>query len=422
VVFSGTGKGTLTVSNPDNLDFETLAARAGAHRSVAGARATASALSPSTTYTYDSISAVHAALAPEPEGFAYSRNANPTVAAFEEVLAELEGAEEVVAFGSGMAAIHAVFVGLGLEAGDSVTVASDLYGATRSLLNILAAFEVSAHYVDILDAETLERALSETRSRLLFIESLSNPLLRVPDVPALVETAHRARALVAVDNTFATPFLFRPIEHGADVVVHSATKYIAGHGDAMAGIVAGSRGSASRVRAIRTSTGGVLSPFDAWLAIRGVKTLPVRFSRQCESALAVASWLEDRPWVERVYYPGLATHPQHSRASQLFRGRFGGVVAFDLRANKEDTLSFLDALSVIGTGTTLGDVVSLALYPPLASHRFLDPEQQRKAGIGESLVRLSVGLESVEDLKSDLKRAAQRVGILEPGAVGSSRP
>ncbi len=408
------------MEHPGQLDFETLAAHAGAHRSTGETRATSSALSPSTTYTYDSIADVHAALGPDPQGFAYSRNSNPTVATFEEVMAELEDAEEVVAFGSGMAAIHSVFLGMGLEAGDSVTVATDLYGATRSLLSLLASFDVSAHYVDIMDIRAVESALKSARSRLLYLESISNPLLRVPDIEALVEVAHRHRAVLVVDNTFASPLLIRPLQHGVDVVVHSATKYIAGHGDVMAGLVAGTASTARRVRAVRTGSGGILSPFDAWLAMRGVKTLPLRVARQSDSALEMAQWLEGCPWTRRVYYPGLASHPQHERAAELFGGRFGGVVAFDLSGNRETTLAFIDSLRIIGSATTLGDVVSLVLYPPLSSHRMLDPNELQAVGIGDSLLRLSVGLESVRDLKADLHQAALAVGISQTETAASS--
>jgi cystathionine beta-lyase/cystathionine gamma-synthase len=390
----------------DRLHFETLAARAGAHAPAGEATATVGPLSASTTYTYDSIDRVHAALGPDPDGFAYARNSNPTVAAFEETMAALEGAESVLAFGSGMAAIHAAFLGIGLEAGDSVVVASDLYGVTRSLLSHLMSFEIAARYVDILDLEAVDRALAESHAGILYLETISNPLLRVPDLAACIEIAHRHRARIVVDNTFATPFLLRPIELGADIVVHSATKYIAGHGDVMAGLVASDRSFGKRIGAVRTAMGAVLSPFEAWLALRGLKTLPLRLTRQSESALELARWLDVQPWTERVYYPGLPSHPQHAVARRQFGDLFSGMVAFDLVANRESTLRFVDTLSLIRPATTLGDVVSLVLYPPESSHRTLTPEALREAGIGEGLLRFSVGLENVEDLRNDLQHAA----------------
>jgi cystathionine gamma-synthase/methionine-gamma-lyase len=389
------------------LDFETLAARAGAHTPAGEATATVGPLTASTTYTYDTIERVHAALGPDPEGFAYARNGNPTIAAFEEAMASLEGAESVVSFGSGMAAVHAALVGVGLEAGDALVVASDLYGVTRSLLTQLLSFEIASHYVDILDLDAVDRILASTGARILYLETISNPLLRVPDLRACVEIAHRHHALVVVDNTFATPYLLRPIELGADVVVHSATKYIAGHGDVMAGLVATNRSLGKRIAAVRTGMGAVLSPFEAWLALRGLKTLPLRVARQSESAHALATWLEGQSWVERVYYPGLPSHPQHETAHALFGELYSGIVAFDLRCGREDTLRFVDALRLIRPATTLGDVVSLVLYPPMSSHRTLTPDGLRAAGIGEGLLRFSVGLESVRDLRDDLQQAAR---------------
>jgi cystathionine gamma-synthase len=390
----------------DRLHFETLAAHAGAHAPAGDATATVGPLTASTTFTYDSIDRVHAALGPDPDGFAYARNGNPTVVALEETMAGLEGAESVVAFGSGMAAIHAAFLGGGLEAGDSVVVASDLYGVTRSLLTQFMSFEIASHYVDILDLEAVERTLSESHARLLYLETISNPLLRVPDLRACIDIAHRLRALIVVDNTFATPYLLRPIELGADIVVHSATKYIAGHGDVMAGLVASDRSFGKRVVAVRTAMGAVLSPFEAWLALRGLKTMPLRVTRQSESAFELARWLDAQPWTERVYYPGLPNHPQHAIAGDLFGELYSGMVAFDLTADRETTLRFVDALSLIRPATTLGDVVSLVLYPPESSHRTLTPEGLREAGIGEGLLRFSVGLENVDDLRDDLRHAA----------------
>jgi cystathionine beta-lyase/cystathionine gamma-synthase len=378
------------MGEPRALEFETVAARAGAHRAIGDVVSTVGPLTASTTYTYGSISDVHAALGPDPTGYAYARNTNPTVMAFEEVLAALEGAEQVVAFGSGMAAIHAAFLGIGLEAGDSVVVASDLYGVTRSLLSLFTSFDITATYVDILDLNAVDSVMLQTGARALYFESISNPLLRVPDVRACIDIAHARRALVLIDNTFATPYLLRPLELGADVVIHSATKYIAGHGDVMAGVVASNRSIGKRVAGIRTGTGGILSPFEAWLGMRGIKTLPLRVERQCESALAVATWLQGRPWVEHVYYPGLETHAQRRVASELMGGRFGGMVAFDVRADQDGALRFVDALELIAPATSLGDVVSLVLYPPLSSHRSLSSSEQRAVGIGEGLLRLSV--------------------------------
>ena len=396
-----------------SLGFETRAAQAGGRTRVAETVSTVAPIAASSTFTYDSVDEVHAALASGGEGYAYSRNANPTVASLESVLASLEEADAVVAFGSGMAAMHTAFVSVGLEAGDSVLVASDLYGVTRSLMVHLQQFGIEHSSVDILDLEHVERALERTNARVLCFESISNPLLRVPNIGELVRIAHAHRALVIVDNTFASPYLFQPIKLGVDLIVHSATKYVAGHGDVTAGYVATNRSFAKRMRETRTVIGSVLSPFEAWLTIRGVKTLPLRMERQCASAAEIANWLQNQEWVSRVYYPGLSGGEEQEHARRWFGARYGGMVAFDLRADEPGTLRFMDALEIITSATSLGDAMSLILYPKLSSHRTLPPSDRQRAGIGDSLLRLSVGLEAPEDLIRDLERAASRAGITE---------
>ena len=392
-------------------DFETLAAHAGIGMRLGDATATVAPISASTTYSYDSVEEIHAALGPDPKGYAYARNANPTVVALEQTAAALEGAEQAVAFGSGMAAIHAALLGIGIETGDTVVVASDLYGVTRSLLAQFEAFGVETRYVDILDLEEVERVVAETRARALYFESISNPLLRVADVGRLVEIGRTHRAVTLIDNTFATPYLLRPSELGIDMVIHSATKYIAGHGDVMAGLVVSNASLGKRVSQARTAHGSVLSPFEAWLTLRGIRTLPLRMQRQCDSARSLAEWLMEQEWVEQVHYPGLPSHRQHALAARLFEGRFGGMVAFELRADQRGALAFIDQLELITAATSLGDAASLVLYPPLTSHRNLSPDGLRRSGIGEGLIRLSVGLESPRDLCQDLEQAAEQAQV-----------
>jgi cystathionine beta-lyase/cystathionine gamma-synthase len=396
-----------------SLGFETRAAQAGGRTRVGETVSTVGPIAASSTFTYDSVDEVHAALASGGEGYAYSRNANPTVGMLEAVLASLEGTDEVVAFGSGMAAMHAALMSTGLETGDSVLVASDLYGVTRSLMVHLQQFGIEHASVDILDPAEVERTLERTGARVLCFESISNPLLRVPDIGELVRLAHAHRARVIVDNTFASPYLFRPAEIGVDLVVHSATKYVAGHGDVTAGYVASNRSFAKRMREIRTVIGSVLSPFEAWLTIRGVKTLPLRMERQCESAASVADWLQTQAWILQVHYPGLRGGYEREHARRWFGDRYGGMVAFDLRADEPATLRFMDQLEIITPATSLGDAMSLMLYPKLSSHRTLSPSDRQRAGIGDSLLRLSVGLEAPHDLIHDLERAAMRAGITE---------
>lgn len=398
-----------------SLDFVTLAAHAGLGMRVGETISTVPPIDASTTFTYESVEAVHNALTPEAQGFAYARNANPTVVALERAMAPLESAEDVVAFGSGMAAIHAALLAPGLQAGDTVVAATDLYGVTHSLLAQLAPLGIETRYVDALDLAAVEAALP---AKILYFESISNPLLRVADAAGLIELGHRHGATVIIDNTFASPYLFRPLEIGADLVLHSATKYIAGHGDVVAGLVAGDEGLMRRVRSIRTATGGILSPFEAWLTLRGLRTLPLRMDRQSDNALAVAEWLQAQPWVERVYYPGLPQHESHQAARRQFHGHYSGMVAFDLAADQPATLRFMDALRLITPGTSLGDVESLVLYPPLSSHRTLTPQQMRTYGIGQGLVRLSVGVESPRDLTADLQGAAHSAGLRREVSAG----
>lgn len=395
----------------DRLDFETRAAQAGIRVRVGDTVSTAPPIDPSTTFTSESIADVHRALEPDGEGFAYARNANPTVTLLESALRGLEGAGDVVAFGSGMAAIAGAISALQLWPGDSVLAATDLYGVTRTYLTQLAQYEISTHYVDVFDLAAVESALQESGARALYVESITNPLLRVPDIAGMAAVARRHNALTLVDNTFASPYLFRPLEVGADVVIHSATKYMAGHGDVTAGVVAASASLGRRVRDVRSVQGGVLSPFEAWLTLRGLRTLPIRMSRQCETAAELAAWLEGESWVGRVYFPGLPHHPEHGTAREQFGSRYGGMVAFEVAGDREATLRFIDCLKVIIPGTSLGDVESLVLYPPLSSHRGLSDAERESMGIRESLVRLSVGLESANDLRRDLAGAATRAGL-----------
>jgi cystathionine beta-lyase/cystathionine gamma-synthase len=393
------------------LHFETIAAQAGLRMRVGDTISTSPAIDPSTTFTYETVSDVHAALEPEGSGFAYSRNANPTVVALEDAIAPLEAAEEVVAFGSGMGAIQATLSGLQLWPGDVILSSGDLYGVTRGLLTQLGQYEIETRFVDVFNLDAVSDALRGTRARVLYFETISNPLLRVPPAADLIQLAREHGAACIVDNTFASPYLCRPLELGADVVVESASKYIAGHGDVISGLVATSRSLGRRIRDARTFAGGVLSPFDAWLTMRGVRTLPLRVERQCATALWLARALCERAWIRTVHYPGLPGHPQHELAARQFGDRYGGMLALELAADRGSTVQFMDSLRLITPGTSLGDVESLVLYPALSSHRTLSTDELARAGIGEGLVRLSVGIEHPEDLLADLDRAARESAL-----------
>jgi len=362
----------------------------------------------SVVYLYDQVDALHRILAGERAGYVYSRYGNPTTAALEEAVATLEGGDCAVAFASGMAALHAALLATGLRSGDTVVAARDLYGVTHTLLTeILSPLGIRTRFVPIARDEEVIAALEEERPRLLLLETMSNPLLVVPDLPLLAEAAHRVGAQVLVDNTFATPYLLRPLEHGADLVIHSLTKYLAGHDDVLGGVVVARSGQAAALRRQVQVVGAVLGPNEAWLAHRGLKTLALRMRAHCENAARVASWLAEHPRVRRVYYPGRPDHPQHAVAARLFRpGAFGGMVSFELaEGTPEAVLTFMERLRLVLPGTTLGCIHSLVLYPARSSHRALTPEQRAAWGIGEGLVRLSVGIEDVEDILADLEQA-----------------
>lgn len=361
----------------------------------------------SSTFLYPNLDQIDAALGGAEDLFVYTRYGNPTTQALEIAVASLEEQEAALAFGSGMAALHATLLSC-VEAGDRIVAARDLYGQTITLLRVLLnSLGIETIFVDTLDLEQVEQALRQHQPRVVLCETISNPLLRVTDVPELAQLAHQYAATLIVDNTFATPFLFRPGPLGADYVVHSATKYLSGHGDVTAGIVATSADRRWELNEINKTIGSILGPFEAYFVLRGLKTLPLRMQRQCENALRIANWLVEHPAVEGVYYPGLPTHPSYRTASRLLPpGLYGAMVSFDIRgADREKVFRFLSALKLIVPATTLGDVFSEILYPAMASHRGLAPEQRRALGIGDGLVRLSVGIEDVEDILSDLDQA-----------------
>ncbi len=365
----------------------------------------------SVVYLYDEVDALHRILAGERPGYVYSRYGNPTTAALEEAVAILEGGECAVAFASGMAALHAALLAAGLRSGDTVVAARDLYGVTYALLTeTLAPLGIRTRFVQVGRNEEVIAALEEERPRLLLLETMSNPLLVVPDLPLLAKAAHRVGAQVLVDNTFATPYLLRPMEHGADYVIHSLTKYLSGHDDVLGGIVVTREEQAGPLRRQAQVGGAVLGPNEAWLAHRGLKTLALRMRAHCENAARVASWLAEHPRVCRVYYPGRPDHPQHAVAARLFRrGAFGGMVSFELvEGTAEAALAFMERLRLVLPGTTLGCIHSLVLYPARSSHRTLTPEQRTAWGIGEGLLRLSVGIEDVEEVIADLEQALHR--------------
>jgi cystathionine gamma-synthase/methionine-gamma-lyase len=341
-------------------------------------------------------------------GYVYHRYGNPTITALEQAVASLEGTEAAIACASGMAAIHLTLLTAGVRSGSNVLAASDLYGGTYALLTrVFRAQGVHIDMVDTTDMEALGAAIAQTRPTTVLVETTSNPLLKVTDIPAAAELAHAAGASLIVDNTFAAPCLYSPAADGADYVVYSATKYHGGHGDAMGGLIAASARNCQTARELEKLVGGTIGPNEAWLILRGMKTFILRARQQCQNASAIARFLSSHPRIERVYYPGLPTHPQFTLARRLLPGDlYGGIVSFEIKgAHQEQVFRFMDTLRLIAPATSLGDVYSLILYPTHSSHRALSEEERQRVGIRPNLLRLSVGIEEPSDIIADLAQA-----------------
>ncbi|HEY7910144.1 MAG TPA: PLP-dependent aspartate aminotransferase family protein [Thermomicrobiales bacterium] len=407
----------------DGMAFATRAVHAGERPPHPDYTPVVTPIYPGSSFAYDDMQVVDDIFAATREGYAYTRYGNPTNSAMEDAVAALEGTEAAIGFGSGMAALHGAFLGTSVQAGDTVVASRECYGATTTLLQgYFARLGIRTTFVDALDLAALEAAVRREQPKFVTFETVSNPLLHVADGPAITEIAHRAGALVVVDNTFTTPVLMRPAQWGADMVVHSSTKYLGGHGDVTAGVVATTSALRHQLYEINKAIGGILGPFEAWLVLRGLKTLPLRVERQCASAAKVAEWLTTHPAIAHVNYPGLASHPQHALMERLsLTGESGGMISFDIAgADKAAAFRFMEALRLCVAATTLGDVYSLVLYPPMSSHRSLTPEQRAAIGIGDGLIRLSVGIEAVDDIIADLDQALGKVGSRQQ-AAGSRR-
>jgi cystathionine beta-lyase/cystathionine gamma-synthase len=365
----------------------------------------------SVAFDYRSAAEQDEVFGNERPGYVYGRYGTPTTAALEIALAELEGTAAATCFASGMAAIAAYVDACAVASGGRVVAQEDIYGQVRALFERwIRERGAKIVFVHATDPAKVEAALREAPTSLLYVEAVSNPLLRVTDIAGLAKLAHANGATFAVDATFASPVLLRPAELGADVVIQSLTKYVNGHGDVMAGSVAGSAEVAKAMRDRTILDGAYLPPHEAWLCIRGMRTLELRVRRQCESALRVARHLDQHPKIARVRYPGLPDHPQHSLAKRQFGGLFGGVVTFDLKdATKPAAFRFLDALQLAASATTLGDLFSEVLYPAISSHRRVAPEERARLGINEGTLRLSVGIEDPDDILADLDGALAKV-------------
>jgi cystathionine gamma-lyase len=341
------------------------------------------------------------------KGYEYSRTQNPTRMAYERCVADLESGTHGFAFASGMAATGTILELV--DSGSHILAMDDLYGGTRRLFSGVRerSAGVKFSYIDLSDINAAEAALRDDTA-MVWIESPTNPLLKLADLKAIAALAKKSRALVVVDNTFATPYLQRPLEMGADIVMHSATKFINGHSDMVGGIVVtGQEHLAKRLAYLQNSIGAVAGPFDSFLALRGVKTLDVRMERHCASAMRIAEWLEQDGRVERVLYPGLPSHPQHALAKQQMPG-FGGIVTFFIKGDLANARVFLERCQVFSLAESLGGVESLVDHPAIMTHASVPPEERAKLGISDTLIRLSVGIEAVDDLIEDLDQALRK--------------
>jgi cystathionine beta-lyase/cystathionine gamma-synthase len=389
--------------------FQTRAVHAGERLPRGDYTPVTTPIVPTVGFCYDNLDEMEAIFAGERPGWVYPRYGSPTVAAFEAAAADLEGGEAAFAVSSGMAAVHLALLAAGVRAGSGVVGALDLYGATFTMLGSLFQEQgVRVELVDAGDMAVVEAALERTRPAALLVESISNPLLKVADVAGLAGLADRYNTRLLVDNTFATPCLFNPLARGADYVIHSATKYLGGHGDVLGGVVVTSSENWQKLFELNKMIGSVLGPFEAWLVLRGLKTLPLRFNQQSANAIELVSWLSSHPSVSRIHYPGLPEHPQHDLARRQFGGRFGAMLSFEIEgAGRPEAFRFMEKLCLIQPATTLGDVYSLVLHPASTSHRGLSAEERLRVGIPESLLRISTGIEDVQDLIKDLEQALE---------------
>jgi O-succinylhomoserine sulfhydrylase len=387
-------------SDLEGMSVDTLAVRAGQIRT--GELEHSDAIFPTSSFVYASAAQAAARFGGDEPGNIYSRFTNPTVQAFEARLAAMEGGERCVATASGMSAILATCMAL-LNAGDHVICSRGVFGTTNVLFQkYLARFGVETSFVKLTEQGEWESAV-RPETRMIFIETPSNPLCEVADMEQLAEFSRRHNALFVVDNCFCTPVLQRPLEQGANIIIHSATKYLDGQGRCVGGAVVGSAKLMEEVYGFLRSAGPTMSPFNAWVFQKGLETLPIRMRAHCDNALELATWLQTQETVEEVYYAGLASHPQHELAKKQQSG-FGGVLSFRVRGGREQAWAFIDATRMISITANLGDVKTTITHPATTTHGRLSDEDKEQAGITENLVRISVGIEAVADLKTDLQR------------------
>ena len=390
----------------EKLDITTQLVHAGERSAPPSGQPTSTPIYASATYTYDSMAEIDKVFAGEKAGYIYTRYGNPTVTALEAAIRTIEAGVTACAYSSGMAALHAALFACELTPGATVLASQDLYGATTSLLQtIFGSLGIKTVTADFSELDGLRAKAAEVKPRVLVAETISNPLLKVCDIDVCAEIAHSVGARLIVDNTFASPYLCQPLQHGADIVVHSATKFLCGHADAMGGIaISRDETDSPALIGVMKLVGGVLSPWEAHAILRGVKTLAVRMDRHCDNARALAERLRENPRISRVYYPDGETSNRILRAPHA-----GALVSIELKDNsRAAAFRFMDALQLCIRSTSLGDVFTSALHPATASHRDLSPARRKELGISDGLVRISVGIESVGDIIADIEQALEK--------------
>ena len=390
------------------MKIHTQAVHAGDRKKATDAIPVTTPIYTASSFAYESMERLDRIFGREEDGYCYARYDNPSTAALEELMTSLENGHGSLACGSGMAALQMALVTALTDRRKSVLAANALYGATIGLLmNVLEPSGVSVRFADVCDLEAFRAAVEEAKPGCIVMETNSNPLLRVGEIDRIAEIARAAGAALVVDSTFATPLVVRPLEWGANMVVHSLTKYLAGHGDVLGGVVVSDEAHFTSLRSLSRTLGPVLGPFESYLTMRGIKTFPLRMERQCANACRVANWLASHPKVERVYFPADPKHPDAAAIHRLFAPNlYGAMVSFEIRdAGRNEVFRFMDSLKLIVRATSLGDVHSMMLYPMMSSHREISPKHRERMGIRDNLVRMSVGIEAVEDIIGDLEQA-----------------
>ena len=393
--------------NPRKRSVESICASAG--RDVeALTRPLMAPIYQGSVFEVESLEKLDSIYAGREDGFIYTRDGNPNVEILEGVVAELENADDAVAFASGMGAIGNTLLSM-VEAGDTVLAGDVLYGGTNLLLRKhLSKFGLGVEFVDVTDLRLVEKAL-KSGPKVMLVESITNPLLRVTDIEGISRRASAKGTRLVVDNTLATPLLMRPLDLGADMTIHSATKLLSGHSDVMGGVGAGRFEPMAAVRESNRVWGSTLDPFAAWLIVRGMRTLPLRVARVCENAMRVADYLSGHPAVLGVHYPGLPSHPEHELAKSALAGGFGSMVSFEVRGGEEGASKFVRSLEMIKFAASLGETCTTVSHPAKTSHRALSEGEREEVGIYGGLIRMSCGIESGEDIEADLGRALAKL-------------